>query len=192
MIPSGRSEATRELLNLSHGDAGAAERLQPLVYEELRALANGLFRGEGSGHTLQPTALVHEAWMKLIDGEGIEWRGRAQFRALAATAMRHILADHARARHAQKRGGGAQRVTLVEPITPTSDAQIDLVELNEVLDQLAELDERQHRIVEMRFFGGLSVDEVASVLDVSTTTVEREWRAARAWLSARLRKDARR
>jgi len=181
-----RSDATRELLRLDAGDPGSAERLLPLVYAELHSLARDLFRGERAGHTLQPTALVHEAWLRLIDGSAIEWRGRAQFRSLAALAMRHVLADHARRCKAEKRGGGVRPATLVElPMRPEG-APVDLLVLHEALEQLAELDARQHRIVELRFFGGLSVEEVAAVLDLSVTSVEREWRAARAWLSRRL------
>ncbi|TAJ10148.1 MAG: sigma-70 family RNA polymerase sigma factor [Planctomycetota bacterium] len=182
-----RAAATNELRRLTSGEAEAAERLLPLVYEELRVLAGDCIRGESSGHTLQATALVHEAWIRLIGSEQIEWRGRAQFRALAATAMRHVLTDHARGRAAQKRGGNAQRVTLAEAIGAAGSTSIDLLELHEALEQLAALDARQHRVVELRFFGGLSVEESADVLGCSITTVEREWRSARAWLSARLR-----
>jgi RNA polymerase sigma-70 factor (ECF subfamily) len=163
----------------------AAARLLPLVYDELRALAAGIFRSEAPDHTLQPTALVHEAWLRLSRSQRLEVRGRAEFHALAAGVMRHVLADHARRRRAEKRGGGRHRTTLVEVPDAAHGERIDLVELNDVLEQLAAVDPRQLRIVEMRFFGGLEVEEVADALSLSKTTVEREWRAARAWLSAR-------
>jgi len=187
-----RSDATRELLRLGAGDPGSADRLLPLVYAELHSLARDLFRREQVGHTLQPTALVHEAWLRLIDGSAVEWRGRAQFRSLAALAMRHVLADHARRCKAEKRGGGAKRATLIEVPVGAESEHVDLLVLDEALGELAGLDPRQHRIVELRFFGGLSVEEVGVVLDVSVTTVEREWRAARAWLSKRLSGDGQR
>jgi RNA polymerase sigma-70 factor, ECF subfamily len=185
-----RNEATEQFHRLVQGDAAAADKLLPFVYDELHALAADFFRREPADHTLQPTALVHEAWLRLIQGDGVEWRGKAQFRALAATCMRRILTDHARRRRAQKRGDGARNVTFVEPPTPTRGGPIDLLELEEVLRELGETDPRQHRIVEMRFFGGLSVEEVAVVLDTSKTTIEREWRMARAWLSSRLRRTS--
>jgi RNA polymerase sigma factor (TIGR02999 family) len=158
----------------------------PLVYQELRGLAGAMFRDQRANSTLQPTALVHEAFVRLIESERVDTRDRMHFRAVAASAMRQILADHARRRRALKRGGGATRVAWNEPASPGEPA-VDLVQLDDALERLARLDERQHRIVELRFFSGLEVDEVAAVLDVSTSTVEREWRAARAWLGGRLR-----
>ncbi len=181
------SPATRELLLWTSGDPAAAQRLLPYVYKELRGLAGGIFRGQRADQTLQPTALVHEAYLRLINQEHVGVRDRAHFRALAASAMRQILTDHARRRRAQKRGGDRPRATLLEPPTPGDGRSLDLLVLDEVLAQLERLDARQHRIVELRFFAGLEVDEVATVLAVSTSTVEREWRAARAWLGARLR-----
>lgn len=180
-----RDALQRELAELFRGDTEAADQLLPIVYAELRALAGGMFRSEGVGHTLQPTALVHEAWLKLRRSPDVERRGPAEFRALAAVVMRRILADHARRRRAQRRGGGAHRTTLIEVPERAQNEAVDLLALDEVLERLAQVDPRQLRIVELRFFGGLEVEDVAQVLGLSKTTVEREWRAARAWLSAR-------
>lgn len=179
-------EATEALRLISDGDANAAERLLPVVYAELRALAGSYFRGQPSDHTLQPTALVHEAFVRLIDQTSIQWKSRAHFMAVAATAMRHILTDHARRSNAAKRGGGQRCIELNEGIALSSAVQIDLVTLEDALSKLASYDSRKHRIVELRFFGGLSVDEAAEVLGVSKSTVESDWRAARAWLSVEL------
>lgn len=184
---AGPSEATRELQRWTSGDASAAERLLPLVYEELRRLAGGVFRGGPPDEVLQPTALVHEAFLRLVDGRAVSVRGREHFLALAATAMRQILADHARRGRALKRGGGARRHTRVEPCTPSDGEPLDLLLLDEVLTKLEEVDARQHRIVELRFFAGLEMEQIARELDLSIATVEREWRAARAWLGARIR-----
>lgn len=182
-------DATQVLTELGRGDASAAQRLLPLVYDELRALAGGYLRRQPANHTLQPTALVHEAFVRLVDQTSVEWNDRAHFFAVAATAMRQILTDHARRRRAAKRGGNLQRVTLDAAVTPRAEAQIDLVALDDALSQLVALDERKHRVVVMRFFGGLAVEDVARVLGVSKTTVESDWRAARAWLSVRLTEE---
>ena len=185
--PSPGSAATRELLLWTAGDPAAAERLLPLVYHELRALAGGVFRGQRADQTLQPTALVHEAFLRLIDHDKASVRDRAHFLALAARAMRQILTDHARRRRAQKRGGGWGRASRIDAPTPSEGESLDLLLLDEVLERLQQVDPRQHRIVELRFFAGLDMDEVAQVLELSKPTVEREWRAARAWLGARIR-----
>lgn len=182
------TEATRALNELGAGDRSASERLLPYVYAELRALAGSYFRGQRADHTLQPTALVHEAFVRLIDQTGVQWKSRAHFMAVAATAMRQILTDHARRTNAIKRGGGQHRVELNDGLAISSGAGIDLVAMEEALTRLSEFDPRKYRIVELRFFGGLSVDEVAEVLDVSRSTVESDWRAARAWLGAELKK----
>jgi RNA polymerase sigma-70 factor, ECF subfamily len=161
------------------------------VYAELRALAGSYFRHQRSDHTLQPTALVHEAFVRLIDQSNAQWNDRAHFFAVAATAMRQILTDHARRHNADKRGGDWQKVSLdAAAAAPNSSDQgeIDIVALDEALTRLQSLDARKHRIVELRFFGGLSVDDVAKLLSVSKTTVEGDWRSARAWLSAELSK----
>lgn len=169
------------------GDASAVAALMPLVYNELRALAGSYFRSQRPEHTLQPTALVHESYMKLVGASHISWESRAHFFEIAAKAMREILADHARRKKAAKRGGGQGRITLFGLITPhTEAAQIDLVALDEALTKLAALSERQSRIVEMRFLAGLNENETAHVLGVNTRTVQRDWRVAKAFLKAEL------
>jgi RNA polymerase sigma factor (TIGR02999 family) len=180
--------ATEILAQAAGGDDSAAARLLPLVYDELRALAQSFFQLERPDHTLEPTALVHEAFMRLVDQTRVEWKSRAHFFAVAATAMRRILADHARRHRALKRGGDQKRVPLTNVPTPSGGSLIDLVDLDDALERLAALDQRQYRIVELRFFGGLTVEQVAGVLGVSKTTVENEWRMVRAWLSAELKK----
>jgi RNA polymerase sigma factor (TIGR02999 family) len=158
-----------------------------LLYGELRALAADFLRRERSDHTLQPTALVHEAWIRLSAQAGSPWNDRAHFFAIAAQAMRRILIDHARRRGADKRGGGLQRITLASGITPPlASTEVDLLALDDALVRLAALDERQARVVELRFFAGLTVEEVAVALGVSARTVASEWRLARAWLSRAL------
>lgn len=182
-------QTTRLLGELEAGDAAAAERLLPLVYDELRALAGRYLRRQRRDHTLQPTALVHEAFLKLVDQTRAQWRDRAHFFAVAATAMRQILVNHALARRAAKRGGGQWRVVLEDAAAGhPATGGLDVVALDEALKRLAAIDKRKHRIVELRFFAGLSVEEVAEVLAVSKTTVESDWRAARAWLSVQLSK----
>lgn len=181
-----RQEVTT-LVNLTQaGDEGASQRLMEAVYEELRRLAGAYLAHQHAGHTLQPTALVHEAFIKLIDHDPGKFTGRAHFFAVAAKAMRHILVDHARARKADKRGGDWARVTLDAALMQVGSKDVDTLIVNEALEELAALDERQSRIIELRFFGGLSVEEVAEVIGVSKSTVEAEWRMARAWLSKRL------
>lgn len=179
------TEVTRLLESIAAGDADAADRLLPLVYADLREVADRLFRGQPRGHTLQPTALVHEAWMRLARADA-SYADRTHFVAVAARAMRQILVDHARRRGAQKRGGDARRVTIAEPAAPEGLAQIDVVALDAALADLAEVDPRQARIVELRFFGGLDVAETAEALGVSPRTVELDWRMAKAWLSREL------
>lgn len=166
------------------GDPDAGEALVPLVYAHLRGIAANRLRGERGAHTLQPTALVHEAWLRLARQHGGHWQNRSQFFAIAAQTMRRILVDHARRRLAAKRGDGAAMVDvddLAEVIaSPLPDER--MLALNDALDQLSALDERQARVVELRFFGGLSVEETADVMTLSPTTVKREWATARAWL----------
>jgi len=186
---SGQGEITRILGEMQRGDPNATDRLLPLVYDELRALAASYFVRQSAGHTLQPTALVHEAYLRLAGNESIEWQSRAHFMAVAARAMRQILINHARDKAAAKRGGDRQRVTLEQAVTPRIDdgREIDLLALDMALQNLARLSERQARIVELRFFGGLTIDETAHVLGVGTTTVEDDWRLARAWLARQLK-----
>ncbi len=182
-----QAEVTQLLFNLERGDQLAAARLLPIVYDELRLIAERHFRRQSPNHTLQPTALVHEAFLKLVDQTQAQWKDRAHFFAVAATAMRHILVNHALAKQADKRGGGRKRVGLDEAAAGDAPQQdLDIVALDEALKKLAAVDERKHRVVELRFFAGLSVDEVAEVLNVSKTTIESDWRAARAWLNLEL------
>jgi RNA polymerase sigma factor (TIGR02999 family) len=162
--------------------ADVAKKLMPLVYDELRELAARYLRSERRGHTLQPTALVHEAFMRLVDQSRVDWKGRTHFYAVGAEAMRRILIDHARARGRGKRGGEWQRVLLDEAETPQELRDIDLVALHDALETLATLDKQQARIVELRFFGGLTVEEVSHVLGVSKRKVEGDWTHAKAWL----------
>ncbi len=180
-------DATKLLVRLNQGEASAADLLLPLVYEELRALAGSFFRGQRADHTLQPTALVHEAFIRLIDQTKAHFNDRAHFFAVAATAMRQILTDHARRSGAQKRGGQWQKVGLSDVAPPAGESEVDVAALDEALATLARIDERQSRVVELRFFGGLTMEEIARVIGVSKATVELDWRAARAWLGTQLR-----
>lgn len=166
-------------------DRGALDEMLPAVYPELRRVAAAYLRRERPGQTLQPTALVNEAYVRLA-GQHPRFHNRAHFCAIAANAMRQILVERARARHAQKRGGGAPRVTLVEGLAASPESPVDLDALDEALTRLAALDAQQARIVELRFFGGLSVEETAEALGVSTATIKRHWAVARAWLAREL------
>ncbi len=176
------SETTRLTIRLGSGDGEAAKLLLPRVYDELRALAESYMRNERPGHTLQPTALVHEVFLRLVDADQIEWQGRAQFLALAAEQIRRVLIDHARRRKAEKRGGGLRKTPIQVAEGIAASEQVDLVQLDESLEALAERSPRQAKVVELRFFGGLSVPEVAHVLEISERTVKEDWRVARAWL----------
>lgn len=168
----------------SDGDSGALDALLPAVQDELRRLARSYMRREREGHTLEPTALVNEAYLRLIDQRDVRWASRGHFFAIAAQAMRRVLVDHARGHVAEKRGGGAERVTLSGvPAEGKERVEIDVLWLNEALERLARLDERQARVVELRYFAGMSVEEVADVLQVSPATVKREWATARLWLA---------
>ncbi len=179
-------EVTQILQDLSGGASDAANRLLPLVYDELRALAAGYLRHERADHTLQPTALVHEAYLKMVDQTSVTWQNRSHFFGIAAQAIRRILVDHARARHALKRGGKRLRMTLNEELAGGEDPELDLLAIDDALHKLADLSERQCRIVELRFFSGLTVEEVAEILAVSPRTVKGDWRVARAWLKREL------
>jgi len=181
-----RSEVTRLLLAWSAGDHEALGRLTPLVYQELHRLAMVYMARERPGHTLQPTALVHEAYLRLVDLQGVGWRNRAHFLAVAARTMRRILVDFARARTYQKRDGG-ERISLDEELVVAGQPGAELVALDDALNRLAAIDERKSQIVELRYFGGLQVEETAEALNVSAETVMREWRAAKAWLYLQLR-----
>jgi RNA polymerase sigma factor (TIGR02999 family) len=179
-------DVTRVLSELSDGQETAPERLMPLVYDELRKLAQGYLLGEQSDHTLQATALVHEAYMRLVDWKNVSWQNRAHFFALAAQVMRRILVDHAREKQAQKRGGGLTKIALEEAVSFPQQREFDLVALDDALEALAELDPAQSKIVELRFFGGLTIDETAEAMRISPATVKREWKMAKAWLHKRI------
>lgn len=181
--PPPEGEVTRLLLAWNAGDHSALERLMPLVYDELRRLAELHFRRERVGHTLQPTAVVHEAYFRLVDQTRVTWKNRGHFFAVASQAMRRILVDHARARAADKRGGGEKRVTLQNVEAPADPVEeLDLLALDEALTRLKVLDGGQAQIVELRFFGGLSIEETAEALETSASSVKREFRSAKAWL----------
>ncbi len=173
---------TQILIDLGNGDRSAANRLMPLVYDELRGLAARYMQREPPGHTLQTTALVHEAYLRLIDQSRVDWKGRAHFFAVAAEMIRRVLIDHARKRRAAKRGGLAHQITLTDSIGACEQEQVDLLALDEALNELSALNERHRKVVELRFFAGLSIDETAHILDVSPQTVRSDWRMARAWL----------
>jgi RNA polymerase sigma factor (TIGR02999 family) len=176
-------EVTRLLIAWNAGDRDAVERLMPLVYGELREIAERHFRRERPGHTLQPTAVVHEAYFRLVDQTRVTWKNRGHFFAIASQAMRRILIDHARARQAEKRGGKETQVTLdVGVASPEPADDVDLLALDEALVRLKALDDAQARIVELRFFGGLSIEETAEAMETSPSSVKREFRSARAWL----------
>lgn len=177
---------TQLLLKWSNGDRAALDELMPLVYDELRRLAGGYLKRERSDHTLQPTALVNEAYLLLVDQRHAHWQNRAQFIGVAAQMMRRILVDHARAHQAVKRGGPNFTVALSQADYLASRADVDLLAIHDALDRLAAIDPQQSRIVELRFFGGLTIEETAEVLKVSHATVERDWKMARAWLRREL------
>ncbi len=176
---------TQLLADLSDNHGSAAEQLLPVVYEELRVIARNLMRRESSANTFQPTALVNEACVRLLGATQISWQDRAHFFAIAAQAMRQILASHARAKGTAKRSPPGRRVTLSE--APGKESDVDLLALDEALTRLAELNPRHSRLIELRFFGGMSMEEAAHVLGVSVITANRDWRVAKAWLSAQIK-----
>lgn len=180
-------QAVSELLSKSdQSQPDGAARLVPLVYDELRGIARKYMREERPDHTLQPTAVVHEAYMRLVDESRVDWQGRTHFRAVCAKVMRRVLIDYARARKRLKRGGGEKPVVLDTIVAPLELGDVDALVLHDALERLAALDARQAQVVELRFFGGLSVEEVARTLGVSRRTVESEWTHAKAWLRAEL------
>jgi RNA polymerase sigma factor (TIGR02999 family) len=184
-----QNEATVLLGRMNSGDEDAARELLPLLYDELRTLAARQFRGQPANHTLQPTVLVHEAFLRLVGRPEKDWNDRKHFFAVAATAMRQILVNHARGKNTDKRGGGERPVLLNDEIVGgDAGRNLDVLDLNDALEKLATIDPRKHRVVELRFFAGLTVPEVAEVLELSVTSIEAEWRAARAWLSVELSK----
>lgn len=175
-------EITRLLLAWSDGDAKALQELMPLVYDEMRRMAEQHLARERSAHTLQPTAVVHEAYLKLVDQKNVTWKNRAQFFAVAAQTMRHLLVDHARRRDAEKRGGSSTRVQLDEADASVSPRDADIIALDRALEKLAALDATQAKVIELRFFGGLTLEETADVLGASASTVGRALRLAKVWL----------
>ena len=184
------NQITEQLIAWSKGDDAALEQLIPAVYQELRRMADHYLRGEDSGHSLQPTALVHEAYLRLIDQTKVEWQNRAHFFGVAAQMMRRILIDHAKAKHRVKRGGTAVKVMLDENANFTHERASELLALDDALQRLARMDERKSRIVELRYFGGLTVEETAQVLGISDKTVMRDWNLAKAWLYRELTNNA--
>ena len=175
-------QITLLLLDWSEGDENALERLMPLVYEELRRMAKNYMRRQPSGHTFQTTELIHEAYLKIASGKEKKWQNRAHFFGVAAKAMRHILVDYAKSKHRQKRGGRQHRITFVEAAAVSSGRSEEIIALDEALNRLAVLDERKVRVVEMKFFGGLKIEEIAGVLKISPETVKRDWNFAQTWL----------
>jgi len=175
-------DLTALLVKWRNGDRSALDQKTPLLYEELRRLARHFLAAERSDHTLQPTALVHEAYLRLIDQHSVDWRNRAHFLAIAATMMRRILINHAEAHRAAKREGSVQMLSLEDAFGIFTDPRVDLLDLNAALDRLSGLDPQQGRVVELRYFGGLSIEETAEALEISPATVKREWSTARLWL----------
>ena len=176
------ADVTRLLLAWNNGDRAALDDLMPIIYEELRRLARHQMRFESPGHTLQATGLVNEAYMRLVDQKRVNWQNRAHFFGAAAQIIRRVLVDHARARHRLKRGGSAVKVSLHDGIGAVDGSQLDVMALDRALSALAKLDPQQERIIELRFFAGLSIEETAEALNISPATVKRDWATARAWL----------
>ena len=185
---SDEPQITQLLAAWSEGDETALDAMMPLVYGELHRMARRFMARQNPGHTLQPTALINEAFIKLVGNENKEWKNRAHFFGVAAQAMRHILVDYARSRNYAKRGAGAQRVELDEAVAVTDEASGDIVALDDALNELSKVDRRKSQVVELRYFGGLTVEETAEVLKVSTITVMRDWSLAKAWLYRELAK----
>jgi RNA polymerase sigma factor (TIGR02999 family) len=184
-------EVSQLLMDWSDGDQAALDKLIPVVYQELRRRAHHYMRQERAGHTLQTTALVHEAYMRLADYKQMRWQGRAHFFAVAAQVMRRILVENARSRNYQKRGSGAQKVELDEAAFVSEGRSAEVIAVDDALKELEAWDPRKGKIVELRFFGGLNIDETAEVLKISPTTVQREWRSAKAWLHRAISQEAR-
>ena len=185
-----QQEITGRLIAWNSGESGALESVIDAVYRELRRMADRYLRQESPGHSLQPTALVHEAYLRLIDQSQVTWQNRAHFFGVAAQMMRRILVDHARGKHRTKRGGNERTISLEEVLDVGGGKTPDLVALDEALNTLAEIDLRKSQVIEMRFFGGMSVEETAAALDVSPQTVLRDWKLAKAWLYKQLKKES--
>lgn len=185
-VATPQHDVTKLLLEWRDGNPRAFDEMAPLVYDELRRLARSHLRRERPGHTLQSTALVHEAYLRLIDQKDVSWQNRSHFYGIAAQMIRRILVDHARARHTHKRGEAAPKITLDEALGVHESPDLDLVALDDALTALTEIDPRQSRIVELRYFAGLSIEQTAEVMEVSPATIKRDWTAARAWLKREL------
>jgi RNA polymerase sigma factor (TIGR02999 family) len=185
---SSTHEVTELLTAWSGGDKAALDKLMPLIDQELRRLAHRYMSRERPGHTMQTTALVNEAYLRLVNRESVQWQNRAHFFAIAAQVMRHILVDHARSHAYAKRGGGTRTISLDEAMVVSQERAAEVVALDEALQELADIDPQQSRIVELRFFGGLTVEETAAVLQLSAATIKREWSTAKAWLYHELAK----
>jgi RNA polymerase sigma factor (TIGR02999 family) len=181
-------EVTQLLVAWGQGEPAALEKLMPVIYKELHRLAHRYMRGERPDHTLQTTALVNEAYLRLIDSSKVRWQNRAHFLAISAQVMRRVLVDMARSRHYQKRGGEAEKVSLDEALAVSQERSVDLVALDDALNALAAVDPRKGQVVELRFFGGLSAEETAEVLKVSPDTVLRDWKLAKVWLLREMKK----
>ena len=185
----GAQNITELLAGYARGDKESLDQLMPIVYDELRRQAARYLRREQAGHTLQTTALIHEAYVRLVDQKNVQWQNRAHFFGIAAQMMRRILVDHARAKKRVKRGGSEVRVSLGEVTVAAKSQDLDVVALDEALERLARIDEQQSRVVELRFFSGLSVEETAEVMGISKATVKRDWSMAKAWLHRELSGD---
>jgi len=186
---SSQPNITELLVGYQGGDKEALDQLMPIVYDELRRQAARYLRREQAGHTLQTTALIHEAYVRLVDQRNVQWQNRAHFFGIAAQLMRRILVDHARTKKRVKRGGSKVQVSLADATVAVKGPDLDIVALDEALEHLAKVDEQQSRVVELRYFSGLTVEETAEVMGISTATVKREWSVARAWLHRELSGD---
>jgi RNA polymerase sigma factor (TIGR02999 family) len=190
MRESPSQEVTRLLLAWRQGKQDALDELIPIVYEQLRQQAHRSLQREQKGHSLQTTALINETFLRLVDCDKVSWKNRAHFFAITAKMMRHVLVDYARSRRSQKRGGGLEKTTLDQKLTFSIARNSDLVALDDALNELELIDQRRSRVVELRFFGGLSIEETAEVLGVSPDTVVRDWRLAKVWLAREVKKSA--
>ncbi|HWC00426.1 MAG TPA: sigma-70 family RNA polymerase sigma factor [Bryobacteraceae bacterium] len=190
MTEPAQEDVTQLLLQVSQGNRAAVDQLLPLIYQELRRQAGAYLRRERVGHTLQPTALVHEAYLRLVDQTRVEWRNRAHFMGVAANLMRRILIDHARSHLAEKRGGEYAKISLDDMSIPIEGRSAELIAVDEALEALAKLDPAMSRLVELRYFGGLSIEETAAVMETSVATVNRQWRMAKAWLYGQLNRNS--
>jgi len=188
-MPTAPGQISSLLHDLRKGDAAAASRLLPIVYKELRRLAAHYMRNEKPGQTIQPTELVHEAYLRLVGQEQIEWQGRSHFLAMAATSMRRILVDRARKKLAEKHGGGGEKIRIDEALVFTPQKSKDIVALDDALNLLEQLSPRQARVVELRFFGGMEMEEIAKIQGVSLRTVKQDWSLARAWLHREISRE---